>query len=295
MIVQEPPKTDDVPPQYKDRTIVAREVRKEWSAIGEILNTIKREQRVYHSDGGVEKIRKQIYALVRPEVKEEEFDSPDFDICTPEGYTKKVVGSALSKEEKDEAIRKIKAAKGGVKVDGTNFHLVWRKIGGYERLVLDDETDDRAGGRVVCMFYGEKCGSILFETFLNVCLISDCFKYHGTSGVAPFCDAHRIKREFVISDYEDKGSRMQTFFHVLTQFTYESVEKKAERATASLNTSASSGGTTPWSSYIKEFTDAKLPPPTCTEISSRRRYFSTENEANKVYASRQVHNLHDYD
>ncbi|OXA59692.1 uncharacterized protein LOC110842918 [Folsomia candida] len=268
MLPQEPPKTDDLPPQYKDRTIVVREVRKEWCSVGKIVNMDKRVKRMDKSDSGVEKIRNKFYALVRPEEKEEEFDSPEFDKCTPEGYTEKVV-EPLSDDEKQEATRKIKAAKGGIKVDGTNFHLVWREIAGYERLVLDDKTNDQTGGRVVCTF-------------------EDCFKYLGTSGVAPFCSAHRSHWEYVVSDYEDKGSITPIFFHSITPFTYENEEKKAERASTALNKAISTGtDLTPWDCYAKEFTDAKLPPPTYTEIPGRRRYFTTEQEANKVYAARQ--------
>ncbi|XP_035709275.1 uncharacterized protein LOC118436126 isoform X2 [Folsomia candida] len=260
MIPQEPPKIDDLPPQYKDRTIVVREVRKDWSSVGKVMNMDKREKHVDKSDGGIEKIRKTFYAIVRPEEKEEEFDSPDFDMCTPEGYIDKVV-EPLSKNEKDEAIRKIKAAKDGIKVEGTKFHFVWRKIAGYERLVLDDETSDKIGGKVVCIF-------------------DACFRYHGTSGAAPFCHAHRSKWEYVVSDFEDKGSRMPTILHIMTPFTYENPEKKDERASTALNSLGCSGGggKNPWPSYVKEFSDAKLPPPTVTEIPGRRRYFLTEKE-----------------
>ncbi|OXA43948.1 uncharacterized protein LOC110857955 [Folsomia candida] len=268
-IMSQVPKVDDLPPKYKDRTIVVRKERKDWSSVGKVVNMGKRESHTDISDGGVVKIRKTFYSLGRPEEQGEEFDSPDLDKCTPEGYSEKVV-EPLSKDEKEEAIRQIKAAKDGIKVQGTNYHLVWRKIAGYERLVLDVKANDNAGGRVICMS-------------------DDCFRYLGTSGAVPFCHAHRSTWEYVVSEYEDKGSIIPTFFHAITPFTYENEEKKAERATTALNIAngRGGGGKTPWDLYIKEFTNINLPPPTSTEIPGQRRYFATEKQANKVYAARQ--------
>jgi len=121
----------------------------------------------------------------------------------------------------------------------------------------------------------------------NLFSVTDCFNYDGTllSESEPKCLFHKGECiGFVVAEYSDPDNTDEmVILHILASFSYESEEKKEERAKSALKAKLKSGGTTAtvWGKY-NGIRSALKKAPIAQEV--RREYRETEEGATKLYA-----------
>lgn len=133
-----------------------------------------------------------------------------------------------------------------------------------------------------------------------------CFSTHGARVTKfPKCLKHKgEKTGFVVGEFTDgENNRHNVIFHVITSFTFDEddeEEVKESNATTSLKkviaySGAKSTSENGWQTYCQERILKGKPKPEAVEIEGtrtnrRRRYFDEEDDAMKIYCSRQVMN-----
>ncbi|XP_035706802.1 uncharacterized protein LOC118435230 [Folsomia candida] len=141
-------------------------------------------------------------------------------------------------------------------------------------------------------------------TTIPVCYQLGCFSTHGARVTKfPKCLKHKgEKTGFVVGEFTDgENNRHNVIFHVITSFTFDEddeEEVKESNATTSLKkviaySGAKSTSENGWQTYCQERILKGKPKPEAVEIEGtrtnrRRRYFDEEDDAMKIYCSRQT-------
>lgn len=140
--------------------------------------------------------------------------------------------------------------------------------------------------------------------FIIISIMVGCFSTQGTRMEEfPKCNNHKGKNTgFVVAEFTDgENKRHDVIFHVIASFTFhedDEEEVKEKNTTNNLKKMISDSGARStsecgWKTYCEERILKGMPKPEAVEIVGeprRRRYFDEEDDAMKIYTSRQVIN-----
>ncbi|OXA55997.1 hypothetical protein Fcan01_09410 [Folsomia candida] len=274
-----------------------------WWKMTKVLRTEKK-QSTQSKDQGDNKLRDFFFKLnedlVTKEEEEEKVDeieveevlSGQSDKLTPlSGATPETIKMKNSEWTMDMRKRVLKHLEplgwDGMKVPGTNYNVAYR-------------GPDERGGRLRRPYH------ILLTVSSNdtsfVCFELGCFSTQGVRMKEfPKCRNHKgEKTGFVVAEFTDgENKRHNVIFHVIASFTFDEdddEEVKDKNATDALKKVISGSGSyiyteNGWQIYCQERLLKGQPKPEAVEIVGkprRRRYFEEEDDAMKIYSSRQT-------